>query len=98
MTAPDLDTHGERAARELARRLEPVTTLKDPYAFALRFIQDLKAEHWHHIEPPPPVIAAAGTGAPPDPHADELDAARQACARASDKFAAKATPTRKDHP
>lgn len=79
---PDLDRHGERAAAELAKRLEPITTLKDPYAFAIRFIQDLITEHWRHVEPPAP-LAHAGTGAPPEAHADELDAVRRRCAEAS---------------
>lgn len=93
MTAPTLDHHGERAARELAKGLDfvPRSILADPYALALRFMQWLADDHWRRIPPPPSVITATRTGAPPEAHADELDAARKACAVASDKH-------RKDHP
>jgi hypothetical protein len=60
MNAPQLDHHGERAARELASRLNhiPPAYLADPYAFALRFIQDLIVEHWRHIPPPLDLISS----------------------------------------
>lgn len=68
MNGPQLDRHGERAARELANRLQhvPPVYLADPYAFALRFIQDLIVENWRYIPPPLDAITSRRSGDPPN--------------------------------
>ena len=66
----------EHAARELARRLTPVTTLKNPDAAAHDFINWMAEHDWRHV-PRQPSLANAGTGAPPEAHADELAAVRE---------------------
>lgn len=80
----DQERERERAIRELARWLGPVTNLKDPEAAAAKFMDWLIGEHWRCI-PPPPVIAATGDGVPADKYATDLAAVREACATASDK-------------
>lgn len=52
MTAVELDHAAERAAQELARRVNAVAAI-DGYAFAVKFMADLIAEHWRCIPPPP---------------------------------------------
>lgn len=78
---PTLDTYGERAARELARRLEhivPPTLLADPYAFAVRFVQDLITEHWRYVPPPVPIQQQIGRADPPN---EEWRRAKEALTR-----------------
>lgn len=55
MTAPDLDRDGEQAARDLANALAfvPTSILADPYAWAVRQMQRLVADHWRRVPPPP---------------------------------------------
>jgi hypothetical protein len=83
VTAPDLDYHGEQAARDLAADLAfiPPSILADPYAFGVRAIQRLIADHWRRV-PPPPDWHTTGQGDPPTP----------------EYLAAKAAITRKDDP
>jgi hypothetical protein len=65
VTAPDFDAAKDRAARELARRLEHVTTLQDPLTWARQFIEDMTAPGaWRYV-PAPPAIKPAQ----PDPEA-----------------------------
>jgi hypothetical protein len=84
MTTPALDTAGEQAAAELAKRLEhvvPSTFLADPAAFARQFIADAVAEGWRYVPPPVPIQQQTGRADPPN-----------------EEFrAAKAALTRKDH-
>lgn len=80
----DQERAKEKAVRELASWLGPVTNLRDPEAGARKFIDWLIGEHWRCI-PPPPIVTATGDGVPAEAHADELDAVRKACATASDK-------------
>ena len=50
----------DRAARELARRLEHVAALADPLAFARAFIRDMTAAgHWRYVPPTPGIKPAA---------------------------------------
>jgi hypothetical protein len=59
VTAPDFDAAKDRAARELARRLEHVTTLQDPLTWARQFIEDMTAPGaWRYV-PAPPAIKPA---------------------------------------
>lgn len=88
MTATDPDAATERSIRELERRLRmflPPPLLADANAFSAAFHRWQSAEHWRCIPPAPNVIAARREGDPPDPHADELGAARKACEAASSK-------------
>lgn len=81
MTAPDLDHHGEDAARELAKRLGPVTTLRDPYAAACDFMRWLVANRWRYVPAPlDPIQRHTGRADPPN----------------DDFLTAKAAITRKD--
>jgi hypothetical protein len=77
MTVTDQDEAAERAAKELARRLGPVTTLRDPYAAGMDFMAWLQSQHWRCIPPPPNVLAAREAGSPPT---DEFKAAKAAIA------------------
>ena len=49
----DQERERDRAIRELARLLGPVTNLKDPEAAAARYVDWLIAERWRYIAPPP---------------------------------------------
>ncbi len=54
--------HRERAARELARRLQPrLIAGVDAYQLARQFMDDLAAEHWRCIPPAPQIAAANAT-------------------------------------
>lgn len=49
----------DRATRELARWLAPVTNLKNPEAAAAQFIDWLYANHFRYVAPPPGFTPAA---------------------------------------
>jgi hypothetical protein len=49
----DQDAARDRAVRELACWLGPVTTLRDPEAGARKFMDWLQANHWRYVAPPP---------------------------------------------
>jgi hypothetical protein len=77
----------ERAAQELARRVAAVTALRDPLAWARTFIRDMTAAgNWRYVPPALVVALARREGVPPDAHATELAAVREACETASDKI------------
>ena len=90
MTDPELQPAVDQAVRELARRLRPVTTLRNVEAFAATFVADMRTEGWRPPLRPRPATRQLGTGVPPTQHADELGAARQAAAAASRKLSDKA--------
>ena len=80
----DQELARERAVRELARLLAPVTNLKNPEAAAAKYVDWLYDNDFRHV-PRPPVITATTDGVPADKYADDLAAVRKACATASDK-------------
>lgn len=73
----DQEQARDHAARELARRLEHVTSLADPLAFARDYWADATAHGWYWRDPPPPAN-------PPDP-----DAAHRGAELARDLLARK---------
>jgi hypothetical protein len=71
----DQERERERAIRELARLLGPVTNLKDPEAAAARYVDWLIGEHWRWVAPP-----SGWKVDPPNPEATArgVDLAREA--------------------
>jgi hypothetical protein len=49
----DQELARDRAIRELARLLKPVTNLKNPEAAAIQFVDWLYANHFRYVAPPP---------------------------------------------
>lgn len=62
----DQEQARERATRELARLLAPVTNLKNPEAAAAQFVDWLYANHFRYMPPPPGI-----TPVTPNPDAYE---------------------------
>lgn len=56
----------DRAIRELARLLAPVTSLKNPEAAAAQYVDWLYANHFRYIPPPPGIT-------PPKPNPDAYE-------------------------
>ena len=69
VTDPEIQAAIDRAIERLARRLSPVTFLKDPEAAARAFVEeDLlgSSDHWRPF-PEPPGRRPVGSGKPPTP-------------------------------
>lgn len=85
MSAPDQAAEADRAAHHLDRLLTPYIPDVSRWSLCLRIVEDLQAEHWRCIPPPPDAIAVARSAAPATPPT-------------SDYLEAKAAITRKDNP
>jgi hypothetical protein len=97
----DQDAQAERLIEWLAKQVReicPPSLLADEHAWATRIVTAMREEHWRCVIPSRTVITARREGTPPDAHATELEAAREAFAAASDKHRNRETPaiTRKE--